>query len=71
MDFLEIDPCIPREWEGFQVKREWRGAVFHITVKNPSGVMKGVKEILLDGSKVDKISVQERHSEHQVTVIMG
>lgn len=71
MDFLEIDPCIPKDWENFQVMRQWRGAVYHISVKNPSGVMKGVKEILLDGKKVEKISVQEKGSEHQVTVIMG
>lgn len=71
MDFLEIDPCIPKDWENFQIMRQWRGAVYHISVKNPSGVMKGVKEILLDGKKVEKISVQEKGSEHQVTVIMG
>ena len=51
--------------------RQWRGAVYHISVKNPSGVMKGVKEILLDGKKVEKINAQEKGSEHQVTVIMG
>lgn len=71
MDFLEIDPCIPKDWENFQIMRQWRGAVYHISVKNPSGVMKGVKEILLDGKKVEKINVQEKGSEHQVTVIMG
>lgn len=71
MDYLEIDPCIPGEWEGFQVMRQWRGASYHISVENPSGVMKGVKEILLDGKKVEKIGVQETGSEHQVTVIMG
>ena len=71
MDYLEIDPCIPSEWENFEIMRQWRGAVYHISVKNPSGVMKGVKEILLDGKKVEKINAQEKGSEHQVTVIMG
>lgn len=71
MDFLEIDPCIPKDWESFRIMRQWRGAVYHISVKNPSGVMKGVKEILLDGRKVEKINAQEKGSEHQVTVIMG
>lgn len=71
LDFLEIDPCVPREWENFEMLRQWRGAVYHISVKNPSGVMKGVKEIWLDGKKVERINVQERGTEHQVTVIMG
>lgn len=70
-DYLEIDPCIPADWEGFTARREWRGAVFHITVKNPSKVMKGVKEIYLDGEKVECIPVQESGSEHEVTVVMG
>ena len=51
--------------------RQWRGASYHISVENPSGIMKGVKEILLDGKKVEKIGVQGKGSEHQVTVIMG
>lgn len=71
LDFLEIDPCVPREWENFEMLRQWRGAVYHISVKNPSGVMKGIKEIWLDGKKVERINVQERGTEHQVTVIMG
>ena len=71
MDYLEIDPCIPGEWEGFQVMRQWRGASYHISVENPLGIMTEVKEILLDGKKVEKIGVQEKGSEHQVRVIMG
>lgn len=71
MDFLEIDPCIPAQWEGFEVTRKWRGALFEIRVENPDGVMKGVKKILLDGSEVEKVEQQKCGSVHQVTVIMG
>ena len=71
MDFLEIDPCIPAQWEGFEVTRKWRGASFEIRVENPDGVMKGVKKILLDGSEVEKVEQQKCGSVHQVTVIMG
>lgn len=70
-DHLEIDPCIPAEWKEFQVSRVFRGAKFDIHVENPKGVMKGVKKLLLNGKPVDKIEVQEKGSEHQVTVIMG
>lgn len=68
---LEIDPCIPADWKEFSVKRVWRGAEFHITVKNPEGVMKGIKEIVLDGKRTGSIPVQEAGSSHEVTVIMG
>lgn len=68
---LVIDPCVPADWKEFSVQRIWRDARFKITVKNPDGVMKGVKEILLDGQKTDKIPVQAAGSTHSVEVIMG
>ena len=70
-DHFVINPCIPGEWDGFTCTREWRGAVFCITVKNPEHVMKGVKEIVLDGEKTEKIPVQEKGSTHEVVVILG
>lgn len=70
-DYLEIDPCVPADWKGFEVTREWRGARFNISIENPNNVMKGVAEIYLDGNKVDKVPVQESGSCHQVKVVMG
>jgi N,N'-diacetylchitobiose phosphorylase len=71
-DGLIIDPCIPKEWEGFEVTRKWRGATFKITVKNPDGVEKGVRSILLDGKEVNReISSEELGSFHEVVVVMG
>ena len=43
-DGLVVDPCIPADWQEFAVTRQWRGATFNISVKNPSGVEKGVTE---------------------------
>lgn len=70
-DHLEIDPCIPADWKEFSADREWRGAMYHITVKNEGGVMKGVKKLYLDGSEVNQIPVFTKGTEHEVTVIMG
>ena len=42
---LVIDPCVPPDWKDFEVKRQWRGATYNITVKNPDGVQKGVKSV--------------------------
>ncbi len=71
MDHLEIDPCIPADWKGFQAVRQWRGAAFHIRVENPEGAMKGVKEIWLDGELVKKIPVMAPGTEHKVKIVMG
>lgn len=70
-DTLVIDPCIPADWKEFGAVREWRGAKYTIQVENPDGVMKGVKEIYLDGNLVDAITAQEAGTEHQVKIVMG
>ncbi|ROR27506.1 chitobiose phosphorylase [Mobilisporobacter senegalensis] len=71
LDSLIIDPCIPSDWNEFQVHREWRGASYRIHVQNPDSVMKGIKEIQLNGKTVREIPVQPEGSENDITVIMG
>ena len=70
-DKLVVDPCIPADWKEFSVTRQWRGAKFDIHVTNPAGVMKGVKEIHVDGNVVDEIPAMAAGSEHTVEIIMG
>ena len=71
-DGLEIDPCIPKGWSGFEATRVWRGATYKITVKNPGGVSKGVRSVELNGEPVTgRIPIQAAGTAHQVTVIMG
>jgi len=70
-DELIVDPCVPASWDGFAVRRTFRGDVYNVTVYNPGHVQKGVKEIWLDGSAVDRISVIGDGKEHEVKVVMG
>ena len=57
-DGLVIDPCIPAAWDGYTVKRKFRGADYTITVKNPCHVNRGVKTLVLNGSTIDGNTVQ-------------
>lgn len=52
-DGLYVDPCIPKAWDGYIFKREYRGAVFNIEVKNPHHVSKGVKSLTVNGQQID------------------
>jgi len=72
-DGLIIDPCIPREWVGFKVNRLFRGAMYHIVVKNPDHVSKGVSMIKVNGSVIEGnvIPIYEKGSINTVEVIMG
>ncbi|HEX9975007.1 MAG TPA: N,N'-diacetylchitobiose phosphorylase, partial [bacterium] len=69
---LLIDPCIPKDWQEFEVQRKWRGATYKIIVKNPERVMKGVKSIRVNGKKVESpIRQQEAGSVNEIEVLMG
>ena len=49
---LQINPCTPHGFGDFKITREYRGAVYHIQVKNPSDVCKGVVKMIVDGIEV-------------------
>lgn len=70
---LLIDPCIPRKWKGYTVKRVFRGATYEIEVKNPKGVSKGVSYLMVDGKKVMGNVAPEFEDKkvHKVEVTLG
>ncbi|ORT48891.1 N,N'-diacetylchitobiose phosphorylase [Vibrio sp. qd031] len=71
-DGLAINPCIPNDWPGFKVTREWRGATYNITVENPQNVSKGIASITVNGKPHEgSIPVAEQGSSNDVVVIMG
>jgi len=72
-DGLQINPCLPRKWDGFKVTREFRGAVYQIEVKNPDHVCKGVKSVKVDGEEVagNVVPAFGDGKTHRVEVMMG
>lgn len=72
-DGLIIDPCIPAKWEGFKMKRKFRGATYNIGVLNPEHVSKGVKKVIVNGIDLESnvIPILEKGKEHSVIVLMG
>ena len=51
--FLLIDPCIPRDWPGFQVTLRHGTARYEIAVENPAGCGQGMVYAELDGVGMD------------------
>jgi cellobiose phosphorylase len=49
-----VDPCIATTWKGFSATRVFRGAIYDITVRNPSGVSSGVRRLLVDGRETPR-----------------
>ena len=52
MKGLVVDPCIPKQWPGFSMTRNFRGATYDIRVKNNSGEGHGVKSVTVNGDPI-------------------
>ncbi len=70
---LRLDPCIPTTWTGFKARRDFRGNVVDIEVKNPQGVNRGVKLITLNGTVLpdNLIPIELLSKINHVEVILG
>ena len=71
---LTVDPCIPSEWDGFSVRREWRGAVYNIEARNPEHICKGVAKLEVNGVEVEPtmgVPRAEEGTEVSVVVTLG
>ena len=70
---LLVDPCIPKDWHSFKVVRHFRDAVYEIRVENPDHVSKGIKQVTVDGKKIETslLPVFADGKKHTVKIIMG
>ncbi|MFC1703492.1 GH36-type glycosyl hydrolase domain-containing protein [Candidatus Omnitrophota bacterium] len=70
---LIVDPCIPSHWKKCFVKREFRGAVYEISIENPRGVQHGVREVVVDGKSIVGNLVEPFNDgkAHKVKVVLG
>ena len=70
---LLIDPCIPKEWDGFTVTRSFRGCNYKIIIKNPKKVNCGIKEIAIDGKITESnlIPIFSDNKEHIIDITLG
>nr|MBP3599151.1 glycosyl transferase [Eubacterium sp.] len=71
---LSINPCVPSDFGGFNITRKFRNVTYKIKVENPSGVQKGVKELIVDGTSYRDTTVipyDDAKKTVDVTVVMG
>ncbi len=70
---LIIDPCIPKNWEGFKAVRKFRDSIYNISVRNPDKVSKGVIKMTVDGNQIDGniVPIFNDNKIHNIKVIMG
>ena len=71
MEGLKVSPCIPDEWETVKIERLFRDCVFDITIDNHAKKGNSVKEIFVNGEKIDGNIVKPQGKNLQITVVMG
>lgn len=72
-DGLRVDPCIPSVWDGYRVRRHFRGARYEITVGNPHHVCHGVESLAVHGEPLagSVIPALGDGRLHHVEVVLG
>ena len=72
---LEIDPCVPARWRGFEISFRYRSASYAIFVTNPLGVNRGVVRTVLDGKLVadgmTQIPLEDDGGTHELRIELG
>jgi cyclic beta-1,2-glucan synthetase len=70
---LHVDPCIPRDWPGFEAVFTPARTPYHIVVRNPSGVSRGVVRLELDGLDItgQDVPVVDDGVAHRIVVVLG
>ncbi|MFT9016823.1 MAG: glucoamylase family protein [Acetobacter sp.] len=71
---LLINPCIPRDWPGYEVTLRWRSATYVVRVSNPEHVCRGVGRMTMDGRPLPAYSAPEMVDDgatHTIEVTLG
>ncbi len=70
---LSVDPCVPKGFGDFTLTRKFREGTYHIEVKNPDGVEKGIASMTVNGKAVDGhvIPYEKGKAEYHVVITMG
>jgi cyclic beta-1,2-glucan synthetase len=73
---LEVDPCVPRDWPGFEIAFRYRSVRYEIVVQNPHSVCRGILSTTLDdktlaGHKRAVVPLADDGITHRVHVVLG
>ena len=70
---LSVNPCIPHDFGDFELTRKFREGTYHIQVRNPKQVEKGVVSLRVDGQEIagNVIPYVRGKKEYQVVVTLG
>ena len=74
-DYLQLTPCIARDWPRFEIVFKYRTARYVIVATNPHAVSSGVNGLTVDGlalaAGTTRLRLLDDGATHQVTMTLG
>ncbi len=70
---LRLEPCIPKEWDEYRIRYEYKSSVYNINVKNVSkSDINEVKEFFVNGEKIEekKIKLIDNGRIYEIEVVL-
>ena len=55
---LSLSPCIPKEWEEYQIRYKFGRTIYNITIKNLNGKDKGVTSFKVNGEEIEQKEIK-------------
>jgi cellobiose phosphorylase len=70
---VQLEPCIPESWPGFELTYRYRSATYMIRVDNSAGTGRGVRSVELDGQRLpgNTVKLNDDSRAHEVCVKLG
>lgn len=70
---LRIAPSIPKEWESFEIDKDFRGNHLHIVVQNPGHAESGCKKLVVNGREMegDYVPAELLEEQTEIELIMS
>ncbi len=72
-DGIAIEPSIPAAWDGFKMKKNFRGKKLNIDVQNPNHVQSGVASVTVNGTAIEGsyIKAADLCDVNEVVIVLG
>lgn len=67
---LKIAPSVPKEWESFEIDKDFRGCHLHITVHNPGHAESGFKKLTVNGEELKDSYIPAQLLKEETEIIL-
>ena len=74
-EYLDLTPCVPRDWRRFEIRFKRGAAVYDIVISNPTGDCRGLSACEIDGAAMDpplaSLHLPDDGKNHSIRVTLG